>query len=87
MPVAIEINLREGGVFSGCEPLAKVPDAWSLPKGYSVYRSGADAIKFGPGAAAHTYTQVRGAEVKLPGPSVYITGYTPFDHTLTFEWA
>ena len=28
---------------------------------------------------------MRGAEPKLPGPSVYITGYTPFDHTLRFE--
>ncbi len=31
------------------------------------------------------YTQVRGAEGKLPGPSVYLCGYAPFDHTIDFE--
>ncbi len=87
VPLAIEINLREGGKFDGCEPVPKVSDGWILPKGFAVYRAGADAIKFGPGAAPNQYTQVRGADAKLPGPSVYITGSTPFDHTLTFEWA
>lgn len=87
VPLAIEINLREGGKVDGCESLPKVTDGWILPQGFAVYRAGADAIRFGPGAAPHKYTQVRGADVKLPGPSVYITGYTPFDRTLTFEWA
>jgi hypothetical protein len=47
---------------------------------------GGDAIRFGPGLRTTDYTQVRGALPKLPGPSVYLTAYTPFDHTLTFEW-
>jgi hypothetical protein len=47
---------------------------------------GGDAVRFGPGLRQHIYTQVRGAEPKLPGTSVYLCGYTPFDHTLTFEW-
>jgi hypothetical protein len=28
---------------------------------------------------------MHGAEPKLPGTSVYLCGYTPFGHTLTFE--
>jgi hypothetical protein len=32
-------------------------------------------------------TQLRGAEAKLPGISVYVTGYTPFDRTLSFEFS
>ncbi len=86
VPVAIEINLREGGKLEGCVPAPKVDDGWILPERRAVYRVGANAIRFGPGAAPHRYTQVRGAQPKLPGPSVYITGFTPFDHTLEFEW-
>ena len=43
----------------------------------------------GPPHSARRYplTQLRGAEPKLTGQSVYITGYTPFDHTVRFEWA
>jgi hypothetical protein len=61
-----------------------VPDAWLLSAPQAVYRTGADGIRFGPGLCQHRYTQVRMAEPKLPGPSVYLTGFTPFDHTLEF---
>ncbi len=87
VPLAIEINLREGGKLEGCEPVTKVVDGYILPKGFAGYQAGSDAIRFGPGSAPHRYTQVRGADAKLAGPSVYITGLTPFDHTLKFEWA
>jgi len=87
VPVAIEINLREGGTIEGVVPAPHVKDGWLLAEGRATYRIGPDTIRFGPGAAPHRYTQVRGAEEKLPGPSVYITGFTPFDHTVEFEWA
>jgi hypothetical protein len=86
IPLAIEINLREGGVLTGCIPAPGVDDGYIVPEGHAVYRMGADAIRFGPGLHQTDYTQVRGAQPKLPGPSVYLTAYTPFDHTLTFEW-
>ena len=86
VPVAIEINLREGGKLEGCEPAPGVEDGWILPAGSAVYRAGNDMIRFGPGKQENTYTQIRGAHPKLPGPSVYLTGYTPFDHTLDFDW-
>ena len=42
---------------------------------------GADVIRIGPGRCEHSYIQVRGADAKLPGPSIYLTGFTPFNHT------
>lgn len=86
VPLAVEINLREGGRLDGCIPAPRVQDGWLLRAGQAIYRIGENEIRFGPGLALHNYTQVRMAEEKLPGPSVYLTGYTPFDHTLEFEW-
>jgi hypothetical protein len=87
VPLAIEIGFREGGTLEGCRPAADAEAAWLLERDFGMYRVGKDAIRFGPGVAPHLLTQLRGAEPKLPGPSVYITGYTPFDHTVRFEWA
>ena len=44
-------------------------------------------LRFGPGLAPHLLTQLRGAEAKLPGTSVYLTGYTPFDRTISFVFS
>jgi hypothetical protein len=85
VPLAVEISFREGGTLEGVKPAHKVEDGFVLTEGYGTYRSGSDAIRFGPGAHAHMYTQVRGARPKLPGPCVYLTGFTPFDHTISFE--
>ncbi|HUW60320.1 MAG TPA: hypothetical protein VMZ06_04865 [Candidatus Bathyarchaeia archaeon] len=85
VPLAIEINLREGGEISGVMPAARTSDAFLLNEGFAEYRMGADAIRFGPGICEHSYVEVRGAEDKLPGPSVYLTSYTPFEHTVKFQ--
>jgi hypothetical protein len=85
VPVALEINFREGGKLEGVTPVDKIADAYMLASGHAVYRTGSHAIRFGPGAAEHRWTQLRGAEPKLEGPSVYITGITPFDRTIDFE--
>jgi hypothetical protein len=87
VPLAIEIAFREGGKLEGCRPAPHAEAAWLLERDYGVYRVGGDAIRFGPGAAPHLLTQLRGAEPKLPGPCVYVTGYTPFDQAIRFEWA
>jgi hypothetical protein len=87
VPLAVEISFREDGRLEGVKPAHKVENGFVLTEGYGTYRSGSDAIRFGPGTHAHMYTQVRGAQPKLPGSSVYLTGFTPFDHTLTFERA
>ena len=85
MPLAVEIALREGGTIQGCRPLRAAPGTHVLAGGTAVYKAGSNQIRFGPGDAAHEYVQVRGAEPRLPGECVYLTGYTPFDRTLDFE--
>ncbi|MGD0772655.1 MAG: hypothetical protein ABSC05_07510 [Candidatus Solibacter sp.] len=87
VPLAVEISLREGGKLEGCRPAPHVADGWILERDFATYRVGGDTLRFGPGAAGHLLTQLRGAEPKLPGQSVYLTGYTPFDQTLRFEFA
>lgn len=87
VPLAIEIGFREGGRLEGCEEVPGRASSFLLGRGMGVYRAGKGQIRFGPGSAAHGYVQLRGAEPKLPADSVYITGFTPFDHTMTFEIA
>ena len=89
LPVALEINLQgDAGVLSGCEAAPDVADGFVLPTGkQAVWKVGSDEVRFGPGLGQHQYTQVRGAEAKLGGKCVYLTGYAPFDHTIEFRWA
>ena len=85
VPLALEINLRKGGELKGVVASPHIDEAFLLKSGYAEYRMGPDVIRFGPGQYEHAYTQVRGAHDKLPGPSVYVTGYTPFRYTLKFH--
>jgi hypothetical protein len=85
VPVAVEINFAAGGELDGVVPAPKVQDGWLLTKGTGSYRVGGDVIRFGPGFAENAYTQIHRAEPKLAGPSVYLTGFTPFDRTIDFE--
>jgi len=85
VPLAVEINLRGGGKLVGVEAVPRVEEAFLLKEGFAEYRMRSDAIRFGPGQSEHAYVQVRGALEKLSGPSVYLTGYTPFEHTLVME--
>lgn len=83
VPLAVEICFRDGGTLHGCRAVGD--GSHILADGTGTYRAGASEIRFGPGSAPHQYIQVRGAEPKLPGQSVYLTGYTPFDRTVVFE--
>ncbi len=85
VPLVVEINLREGGELSGVTAAPNSSDVFLLKDGFAEYRVGSDAIRFGPGTCEHTWVEVRGAQAKLPGPSVYLTSYTPFQHTLIFQ--
>jgi hypothetical protein len=85
VPVAVELSFREGGTLDGCRPVADLPGMFVLETGTGTYRAEGRAIRFGPGNLPHRYMQVRGAEPRLPGLSVYITGFTPFDRTINLE--
>ena len=85
VPLAVEISFAPGGTLEGCEKLRD--DVHLLAEASGVYRVGSNAIRFGPGLKMHRYVNVRGALPKLEGTSVYLTGLTPFDHTLRFDWA
>lgn len=86
VPVAVEISLPGEGNLTGAEKAPHPADAWLLREGtMATWTAGGDSITFGPGRAENSYTEVRGAEAKLNGQSVYLTGYTPFEHTLEFR--
>jgi hypothetical protein len=82
VPLAIELGFRKGGKLTGVQPVPGIKEAWFLAEGYGEYKMGNDRIRFGPGTKAHGWTQLRGAEPKLPLQSVYITGYSPIEYTL-----
>ena len=83
VPLSVELNLREGMELAGLEPVGD--GRYLLKEGTASCRAGDDEIRFGPGLAEHRYVQIRGAEDKLSGPSVYVTAYTPFERTLEIE--
>ncbi len=87
VPVALEISLAgEGKLSGGVQDAPRVDSASILPAGASAtWSAGPNSISFGPGFSENTYTQIRGGEPKLNGHSVYLTGYTPFDHTIEFR--
>jgi hypothetical protein len=80
--VSCEMSFRPGGVLSGVTPDKNVEDSYFLESGMGQYTQGGDVIKFGPGIAKHKWGEMRGMLPKQKGNSVYITGYTPFKHTI-----
>jgi len=81
VPVSLELVFRPGGVFSGLEEVT--PNQTYVLKGkegkYSVDNQ---SISFGPGKADHRRYNLRGGLPAFNAPSAYITGSTPFKHTL-----
>ncbi len=85
VPVAIEIGVRPGAAIEGAaQPDRNARDRWLLPEGYATLRVQKNSIRVGPGLGAHRYTMVRGAEPPIPGPSLYLTAFSPFEHTIEF---
>ena len=84
VPLAVEVILRDEAELQNAEPAPAGEKSFLLRNGFCEVRSGGRGFRFGPGAGAHAYTQVRGAEPKPPGKSVFLCGFTPFDHTIDF---
>lgn len=82
VPISVELSFRKGGTLVGVEPIEDTPDAYCLVDGFGEYRLGSDRIRFGPGRLDHRWFQLRGAESKVEGLSVYLTGFTPFEQTI-----
>ena len=82
VPVSLEISFRADGELHGVVPDKHTKDSYFLENGIGKYKCENDVITFGPGAAAHKWAQMRGMPPKQNGKSVYITGYTPFRHTI-----
>ena len=82
VPVSLEMSFRPGGALSGVIPDKNLEDSHFLQSGMGQYQHGNDVIKFGPGIAEHKWAEIRGMLPKQKGESVYLTGYTPFIHTL-----
>ncbi|MGF2413893.1 MAG: hypothetical protein ACQUYJ_16295, partial [Ferruginibacter sp.] len=91
VPVTIELCFAEGGQLSGIT----TPENGNsfLAKDYGKYEMGGDVIQFGPGAMAHKkITDLEGerysthfGSLRTQGMHVFITGITPFKHTITFN--
>ncbi|MFT4566770.1 MAG: hypothetical protein ACI9FN_001731, partial [Saprospiraceae bacterium] len=85
VPVSWELSFREGGVLEGVTTDRNIDGVYYIEGDQATYRIGKDAIQFGPGIAEHKWTQMRSVLPKQEGMSVYLTGYTPFKHTLTLS--
>jgi len=85
VPLAVEIGLRPGGTLEGGQSAPDGSNAFLLRGGYATYAVGGDTLRIGPGKAEHAYTQVRGGAGRLSGLSLYLTGFTPFEHTFRLE--
>jgi len=64
------------------ESIQNNPLAYVLKGKQGSYTVGSDTINFGPGKFEHTGYQLRGALPKMSTPTVYLTGITPFKHTI-----
>lgn len=82
VPVSLELIFRAGGELSGVVPYAKRANAYLLAGEEGIYTLNGDSIRFGKGRAEHKGVVLRGALPPIEAPTVYLTGFTPFTHTL-----
>jgi hypothetical protein len=91
--VTIEFCFKEGGTFSGLTKMEDSVDNYSLASGSGEYHFGKDTIKIDGGIYQHNklknldgemYTSHFGT-LRTEGLHLYLSGITPFKHTITIE--
>ncbi|MDZ7639744.1 MAG: hypothetical protein U5J83_16080 [Bryobacterales bacterium] len=85
VPVAIEIGIRQGMVLEHVRTSPASPDTFLSTGELVSIRGMSDSLLVEAPASRHAYTQLRGALPKLPGPALYITGFTPFKEKVVFR--
>lgn len=86
VPVAIEISLKKNaGKLDHIDNAPGVEDAYLLKEDAAIFSTSYHAIRIKGGKSEHRWTALRGALPKLNGSSIYITGYTPFEHEIIIE--
>ncbi|TDE18358.1 hypothetical protein [Dyadobacter psychrotolerans] len=85
VPAAIELIFRPGGDLKGPLKIEGSKDSWILKEGMGTYTFEKDTITFGPGLSLHKNTVLRGSLPVMDAPSVFLTGFTPFKHTIKFS--
>lgn len=85
VPVSIELNIRDGVEISGVRTAPMGTDSFLTTGAPVLLRAGEDQLTVEAPAAAHGYTLLRGANPKLPGRSVYVTGQSPMRVQLRFS--
>ena len=81
VPVSLELIFRPGGVFAGLEEVV-ANQTYVLKGTLGTYTADNQSISFGPGKAEHQRYNLRGGLPTMNAPSAYITGSTPFKHTI-----
>lgn len=82
VPVTLELIFRPGGKLKGVNPIAGKLNSNLFADKEGSYSVGEDTIKFSPGLVVHKGINLRGALPSVEAPTVYLTGITPFKHTL-----
>jgi hypothetical protein len=82
VPAALELIFRPGGELKGVVKVETSKDSWILKEGTGSYTFGSDTISFGPGVGLHKNIALRGALPAMDAPTVFLTGFTPFKHTI-----
>jgi hypothetical protein len=88
--VVLELCFRKGGKLDHVVS-SRSDEDYFLQEGFGTYQVANDTIRFGPGKADHTQIRRIDGElysthfgsIKGKGNHVYLTGYTPFKHTIT----
>ncbi len=84
VPVAIEISFKQndGDSLSGVNKVVGIDDAYFLNHPKANYKTKNSTLWIKGARHEHKWTALRGALPKHAGHSIYITGYTPFEHEL-----